>query len=196
MNSETKILVIVKTPPMILDRWVYHIASLMPEFNVKRWDDAYSFTDVKYIICWMPDALWINQFPNLKAVVSLGSGVDHIKNLNQLRGDIPVIRTVSEDLIQKMREYLALMVLGWHRNIHKLIDNSRNANWQKLSCATSSSIRVGVMGYGRMGSPAADTLANLGYKVSVWANQNREETRYHITLAKTKFKNLLQNSML
>lgn len=185
--------IVVKTPEATVDQWVNNLSNLLPEFTIKRWDGVFPTVDVQYIVGWMPNARWMNQFPNIKAIVSLGSGVDHIKNLSELREDIPVIRTVSDDLTQRMREYIAMMVLSWHRKLPHLIINSMNSKWERFTSEVSSTIKVGIMGHGGMGAAVAATLSSLGYDVSVWANRERDDTPYHYFFGNEQLNDFISN---
>ena len=168
--------VVIKCGDALLESWVKNMSSLLPnDFQVLPYNsDEIAPSNVAYIIGWKPDAHWINTFPSLRALVSIGSGVDHIANLADLRADVPVIRTVSPDLIQRMREYVAMCVLAWHRQLVPIIETNRKHKWDRFAVDVAGSVHVGVMGYGSMGKAVAATLASLGYAVSVWADSERE----------------------
>lgn len=178
VNQATKKLILVKAGPTNTDQWVDNLQLLLTEFEVQRWDSVFEPSDVEYVVGWMPNALWANQFPNLKALVSIGSGVDHIKHLDQFRTDVPIIRTVSDDLVERMKEFVVTSVLLWHRRVLEMVSNQRRKVWHKYTAPLASEIRVGIMGFGSMGRQAATALADLGYRVSVWANSPRAEVEF------------------
>ncbi|AGF80092.1 phosphoglycerate dehydrogenase-like oxidoreductase (plasmid) [Desulfocapsa sulfexigens DSM 10523] len=169
-----KPIVAIKVGDHLIQPWIDRMTPLLPEFDFISWHDNPDQDLVEYVIGWCPDARWINGFPNIKAVVSVGSGVDHIIHLDELKDTIPVIRTVSDDLIQRVREFAALSVLSWHRQFPQIIENNSIREWKRFSMETSSYYKVGVMGYGSMGKAVAETLSSLGYNVSVWANSKRD----------------------
>jgi glyoxylate/hydroxypyruvate reductase A len=171
-------IVVIKCGAHLIDAWVKNMSSLLPNFDIKRWDDVYDYENVEYVIGWCPDALWINRFTNIKAAVSIGSGVDHIENLDKLRENIALIRTVSPDLIQRMREFATLCVLAWHRQFPSILVNNNDRQWKRFAVETAENINVGVLGFGGMGKAVAETLSCLGYNVSVWASQERKEVGY------------------
>ena len=166
--------IVIKVGDHLIEPWIKRMSENLPEFQYRSWYDDIDKESVQYVIGWCPDARWMNTFPNLKAVVSVGSGVDHVVHLDELRETIPVIRTVSDGLVQRVREFAALCVLSWHRQLPQILANNRVGEWKRYSVDTSGSCRVGVMGYGTMGQAAARTLAGLGYKVSVWAATPRD----------------------
>lgn len=174
----SKSVVVIKCGDQLVPSWVENMTALLPEFSVEPYYAPPEPERVSYVIGWRPDARWINQFPNLKAVVSIGSGVDHIDHLNELRPDIPVIRTVSPDLVQRMKEFALLCVLAWHRQLPKMLKNGPQAEWHRYSAETADFVRVGIMGFGSMGKAAAAALRDVGYQVSVWASSPRADTGY------------------
>ena len=70
------------------------------------------------------------RFKNLKCIVSLGSGIDHILCDPDLPKNIPIIKTTGEDLKIRMREYVVLHVLKHHRNL-PAVTEARNTNQWK-----------------------------------------------------------------
>ena len=162
----------------MLEFWVEELAAQLPGFMICPWNGLFDEDSVEYIVGWAIDARWSNSLPKLKAIVSFGSGVDHIKHLNELRDDVAVIRTVSEDLVQRMREFVAMSVLVWHRGLPEMIRNQRRRFWMRCHAEPASRISVGVMGYGGMGRAACDTLHGLGYRVSAWAKSMRTGVDY------------------
>ena len=63
--------------------------------------------------------------PRLKAIFSLGAGVDHVFADPELP-DVPVVRIVDPDLTMRMTEYVVLHVLMHHRR-HRLYDSQQRA---------------------------------------------------------------------
>lgn len=171
-------IILVKAGPTNTDDWVDNLKPLLNGFEIKRWDGLYDPESVEYVIGWMPNALWANQFPNLKALISIGSGVDHIKHLKDFRSDVPIIRTVSDDLIQRMKEFVVASILYWHRRLPEMAKNQRNAKWVKYTAPIASELKIGVLGFGSMGQSASAALANIGYQVSVWANSPRSNVNF------------------
>jgi glyoxylate/hydroxypyruvate reductase A len=174
----SKDIIVIKCGDHLLKGWVENMSALLPEFEIVPYKASFDADRVTYIIGWCPDARWINGFSNLKSVVSIGSGVDHIVHLEELRSDIPVIRTVSPDLIQRMKEFVVVCVLAWHRQLPAMIENQHKAEWRRYTADTAEAINVGVMGFGRMGSATAEALSHLGYRVSVWASSPRPDIGY------------------
>src|SRR3546814_1877683 len=85
--------------------WLETLRDLLPELEVRAWDDPGDRSQVEYAVVWQPPPGGLKTFPNLKAIVSMGAGVDHVLRDPELPRHLPVIRTVGPDLTQRMREY-------------------------------------------------------------------------------------------
>lgn len=172
--------IVIKCGDHIVSSWVSNMTKLLPEFEILPYNSVSGIrqNDVSYIIGWCPDAIWVNTFPSLKALVSIGSGVDHIINLGQLRNDIPVLRTVSPDLIQRMREFVVMCTLAWHRQLLSILETNKNKKWDRFAVPTATETTVGIMGFGGMGKAVAETLSSIGYKIRIWANSPRKNIPY------------------
>lgn len=167
--------------------WVANMKELLPEYKILPCFavDEIQQCKVEYVVAWCPDALWVNKFPNIKGLISIGSGVDHIINLEQLRADIPVLRTVSSDLIQRMREFVTMCVLSWHRQLLLILEANKSRQWDRFAVPLSSEKTIGIMGYGSMGKAVAELLSFIGYNVCIWASSPRANEPYKYYAGRT-----------
>jgi len=171
--------VVVKCGKSVIEAWVSGIAALLPEFEVLPHTSAdIRMADVSYVVGWKPDALWVNSFPDIKALASIGSGVDHIVNLPQLKEGVDVLRTVSPDLAQKMKEFVVMCTMAWHRQLLPMLKANKTREWKVFDNPLASELTVGIMGYGRMGKAVADALSALGYQIKIWSKSSREGMPY------------------
>lgn len=171
--------IVIKCGRSVIDAWVRNISRLLPEFEVlAHTSERVRVEDVSYVVGWKPDALWVNAFPNVKALAGIGSGVDHIKNLSQLRQDLPVLRTVSPDLAQKMTEFVSMCVLAWHRRLPAMIAANAKREWLVFDSPLASERTIGIMGYGRMGTMVSAALSALGFNLRIWSKSPREGMPY------------------
>ena len=151
--------------------WRDHLQALLPNIECKLWDEVTDIKAVRYAVVWRPPTGWLAGFPNLQCIVSVGAGIDHILEDQQLPAGIPIIRTTGNELTLRMREYICLHVLRLHRNLMKITRAQQARQWQPLITPPASQRRVGVMGLGKLGSDAAVSLSQLGFCVSGWANR-------------------------
>lgn len=109
--------------------WIALLERLLPEFEIRDFDDPGDRAAVEYAVVWAPPAGGIARFPNLKAVVSVGAGVDHVLRDPDLPRHLPILRTTGPDMVQRLREYVALHVLAHHRDLAVTDAFQARAHW-------------------------------------------------------------------
>jgi glyoxylate/hydroxypyruvate reductase A len=166
--------IVIRIEPERSQWWKKTISSHMPDLDVVLWDeDEYQKEDIAYAIVWAPPAGGLAELPNLRCVVSVGAGVSHITDDPTYPRNVPIIRTVGAPLRQRMCEYVALHVLRIHRRLPEIEKASRAGEWKEFIEPLASEIQVGIMGMGNLGSAAARTLVELGYRVRGWSRRGR-----------------------
>lgn len=83
---------------------------------------------VDVALVWTPPPQGLRAFPNLKAVLSLGAGVDQLC-LADLDTRIPVARLIDDTLTQRMVEYCLTAVFYFHRNMHLHAMHQAKRQW-------------------------------------------------------------------
>ena len=128
---------------------------------------------IHYAIAWHQPPDVLGHLPNLKAIFSLGAGVDHVLKDPTLP-DLPIVRVVSENLAQHMVEFVTWRVLDHHRQGAQYRLQQTRTEWNELSQPISSEISVGFMGIGELGRKAAAAVAALGFPVNGWSRRPAE----------------------
>lgn len=120
---------------------------------------------VDYACVWKQPAGLLASLPNLKAVFSLGAGVDHLL-ADAALPDVPIARTVDPDLTLRMTGYVVLHVLLHQRKMRLYEAQQRERIWRDLLEAAPTDVRVGLLGMGVLGAAAATALLPLGLQVA------------------------------
>jgi glyoxylate/hydroxypyruvate reductase A len=154
--------------------WCQMLRDLMPDWNVYPIDKVPDPDAVTYSVLWRPATGSMKPFRNLKAIVSLGAGIDHVLADEQLPTHVPIIRTVGTDLTQRMKEYVALHVLRHHRELPAIQANQTRQLWEQIVVPPATQRRVGVMGLGNLGAVAADILKQIGFEVRGWSRSPKD----------------------
>jgi glyoxylate/hydroxypyruvate reductase A len=150
------------------EAWASRFRSLAPARAVHIWPDQVTAPhEIAYACAWKPPPGALAEFPNLKAVFSLGAGVDHLLHDPTLP-PVPIVRIVDPDLTSRMVEYVLLHVLMVHRRQRLYEAQQRARVWRDHDQWPASDIAVGVMGLGQLGSAAASALAQIGFRVLGW----------------------------
>jgi glyoxylate/hydroxypyruvate reductase A len=149
--------------------WEERFRTLAPQHNIRLWPERVGDpADINYACVWNPPRGALAGFPKLKAIFSLGAGVDTIIGDPSLPR-VPVVRVIDADVTMRMTEYVTLHVLMHHRKQRLYDAQQRVRMWHELEQPAASDVAVGVMGLGVLGSSAAFMLHRLGFRVAGWS---------------------------
>jgi glyoxylate/hydroxypyruvate reductase len=149
--------------------WEERLRALAPQRDIRLWPDRLGdAADIAYACAWNAPRGLFARLPNLKAIFSLGAGVDHILADPDLP-DVPVVRIADPDLTMRMSEYVVLHVLLHHRRQRLYDVQQRERVWREHAQPPASAVAVGVMGLGVLGAATAAALARLGFRVAGWS---------------------------
>lgn len=123
---------------------------------------------IRYAVVWKHRPGVLSRLPNLRAIFSVGAGVDHIFADPDLP-DVPIVRVVADNLTQYMTEYVTWRVLDHHRQGMLYRAQQPAKLWHEPAQAAASEVSVGIMGFGTLGRAAAKVLLALGYRVLGWS---------------------------
>lgn len=128
--------------------------------------------EVQYLLTWRPWQEIIDALPNLRAIFSLGAGVDSIMGLPRLPS-CPIVRVVDPDLTSRMTEYVVWQVLHHLRHGLAYAGYQQGREWRELDQPAARQVTVGFMGLGAIARPAADVLQRLGFPLRGWTRTPR-----------------------
>lgn len=149
--------------------WKKAMVERLPDANVATTDDDYDPATIDHALFWKQPQGLIKTLPNLKAIFSLGAGVDHVVSSPSLPADIPVIRLEDAGMADQMVQYHLYAALHFMRDFDVYAAQQAKATWTQHDVARISKCRVGVMGLGALGAAVASALSNLGFAVSGWS---------------------------
>jgi glyoxylate/hydroxypyruvate reductase A len=154
-------------------RWKPQLARLMPELEVRIWPEVGDPAEIDYALVWRPEPGFLASLPNLKLILSLGAGVDHILTDTHLPGGVPIVRLVDPYMTDAMSEYVVLQVLRLHRQDLDYRAQQERRMWLELDQKNAAERAVGILGFGELGQDAARKLQGLGFDVALWGRRQR-----------------------
>lgn len=155
-------------------RWAQRFGEELDGYPIVRRGDDYDPADIDYIFVWKPKDDAFDNLPNLKAILSLGAGVDALLKHPRLPDGVPIVRFVDEELSQCMSDYVVAHVTMHHRLYTKYRAEQDAHVWSQLYPPPAWKINVGIMGLGVLGQDAASRLVPLGFNVLSWSRSKRE----------------------
>jgi len=153
--------------------WAEGLRAALAPYPVVRRGDAFDPADIAYIFVWKPKAEAFAGLANLKAILSLGAGVDALLRHTGLPKGVPIVRFVDEDLTQRMSDYVVAHVTMHHRLYTRFRADQKARRWSQLYPPAASETSVGVMGLGVLGEDAAKRLLALGFTVRAWSRSGK-----------------------
>ena len=149
--------------------WSRALLARMPELEIRISPDLGDPAEIEAALVWKPPAGELGRLPNLRLVISLAAGVDPLLDDESLAAAIPIVRLGESGMAPMMCQYVAHAVLRLHRRIEFFERSQRERRWDYALPPAADASRVGVMGLGSLGLPAAQILAGLGFPVAGWA---------------------------
>ncbi|HEY0301418.1 MAG TPA: glyoxylate/hydroxypyruvate reductase A [Rhizomicrobium sp.] len=136
--------------------------------------DEYDPADIAYAVSFRPPPGLLRSLPNLKAVFSLGAGVDGFLLDPDFPKDKPLIRFVDPTLSGEMAQFAVLHVLMQHRTVAFFAAAQAENRWrQRMLPRPTEATRVGILGLGEIGTVCAERLRDLGFPVTGWSRTRK-----------------------
>ena len=146
---------------------------------------------IAYAVVWKQRPNLLSRLPNLRAIFSIGAGVDHIL-ADPTLPDVPIVRVVADNLTQHMTDYVLWRVLDHHRQGMLYRAQQKRKVWREPPQRPANDISVGIMGFGELGRAAAKVLLAAGFRVNGWSRGEHsmpDVTTFHGEKGLTPFLN-------
>ena len=155
--------------------WTEALAEAVPDLTVQSQARPIDPARVRYVAAWRHPPGSLAAYPNLRAIFSLGAGVDHLVSDPALPPGVPIVRVVDPDLTGRMSEWIVLSVLMHHRQVRLYDWQQGEKLWtEDLFQPAAGEVRVGVMGLGVLGADAAYKLHVMGFDVAGWSRTPKQ----------------------
>ena len=162
----------------ITDAWfrefITELKKSILNIDLRVFPDCGNLEEIEIAIAWKPPLGALLKFPNLKLIISLSAGIDHLLRDTNLPKNIPIIRLVSQAQALQMSEYVHLAILFFQRRLLDYQDLQKSQTWEYLPVSNSESFTVGIMGLGAVGSIVAKKLIDSGLSVRGWSRTPKE----------------------
>ena len=125
-------------------------------------------------LIWNAPLERLRDLNNLKGLISLGQGVDHILKKNIITKKIPIVRIVDPYMAKSMSHWVILSILNFVRDSYGYFNQEKIKLYKSRHELNFLSLKIGIYGVGAIGSVVAKDLYNLGFKVSGWSRTKKE----------------------
>ncbi len=136
--------------------------------------DPYKSEEIFYFSGFRPPPGFLNTLPNLRAIFSLGAGVDGFLRDPDFPRDVPLVRFVDQTLIHEMAQYVVMHVLIAHRGQRFFDAAQHESAWhQRMLLRASRETRIGILGLGDIGTAIAHSLMPFDFQISGWSKTRK-----------------------
>src|SRR5260370_11432970 len=150
--------ILFRSTPAATARWRPWLARLMPGREIRFWPEIGDPAGIEYALVWQPEPGLLARLPNLRLIVGLGAGVDHLLRDPELPRHIPIMRLVDPYMTDAMSEYVLLQVLRLHRQDLDYLAQQRAEIWEERDQKNADERPVGILGVGKLGQDAGRKL--------------------------------------
>jgi glyoxylate/hydroxypyruvate reductase A len=149
--------------------WVERFRRYLPDRDIVVLGEDFDKAAIRYVATWGPKPGSLSGLPNLRAIFSLGAGVDHLMSYPDLP-NVPIVRVAQDDLTHRMSEYMVLHCLMHLRDQRRFDEDQKAKRWKPDGAPPiAGDVRVGIMGFGVLGQDSARKLKMMGFDVAGWS---------------------------
>jgi len=146
----------------------------LPGERIEVGADVANPDDVDIAVVGAPKRGALARFSNLRLIVSLWAGVDHLLADPTRPKDAVITRLVDENLTTTMIEAALAHVLAAHRQ-HDVYRRAQSEQaWSPQPQPYAPARTVVVLGLGTLGTAVAQAIARAGFRVVAWNRTPRE----------------------
>lgn len=155
------------------DEYIAALRRIDPALRVLEWPDHGDPKDIDVAMVWKLPHGELAKLPNLKLVISMAAGVDHVLSDSTFPSGVPLVRVTDPHMARSMGHWFIMNILRLHRETN-YYDNLRLQRiWAPERSFDTDSICVGVMGLGYLGTHVANMLKNIGLEVQGWSRTEK-----------------------
>ncbi|MDQ3206961.1 MAG: glyoxylate/hydroxypyruvate reductase A [Pseudomonadota bacterium] len=153
------------------DEWLESLRECLPQARFHLGPDAPS---CDYAVIWQPPSGLLEGQPRLKALFSIGAGVNAVLAMPSLPRDVPLVRMEDGGMAAQMEEFALYVALRELRRFGRYEQAQAGAQWKPKRARARGEFRVGVLGLGVLGGAVACALAEFGFDVSGWSRSAKQ----------------------
>ena len=148
--------------------------------------DKIDLSKIDVAMVWnLPNNIF-KKMVNLKAIFSIGAGVDHILKLSNIK-KLPIIRVKDPAMRIRMYNHVLSQILIFQLKLNIYDEAQRKKIWMnERYTPLNNELTIGIMGLGYIGNFVALKIKKLGYQVIGYKRNNvLKNNSFEILNAKT-----------
>lgn len=159
--------ILICAPDRSNERLAQDLSTHLPKVDIRIWPDLGDANEIDFAVLWKHPQGLVKSLPKLKAISSLGAGIEHLINDPDIPKDMPVGRLAGPKLAHDMATWLVGRVLADWLDF-KYFDQSQQQHQWAPKPPHERPV-IGILGMGHMGRAAAEAFLGLGFDVIGWS---------------------------
>ena len=172
--------------------WNIKLKKWYQDFELIHLDDTKA-SEALIALLWKAPMKKISKLKSLKAIISLGQGVDHIINDINFNKNISVYRIVDPYMAKSMSHWVILSTLNYIRDYEGYRTQQTNKIYRTRNLLDFKKIKIGIYGIGEIGKVVAKDLNSLGFNVLGWSRAQKKFNFLKSYYAKDGFNYMVEN---
>lgn len=172
--------------------WASAFNDFTHDIDLRIWPDLGCVDDIELAVTWRPPVGVLNSLPNLKAIHSIGAGINYIIETEHVP-NVPILRVVDDRLKQDMAQFVSHAVLDHYIKMPHYRQAQLEKKW-KPSKPLDHSTTVGVLGIGEIGLLTASTLQQLNFNVIGYSRTAKKDLPFKTFCGDTGLNDFLSAS--
>lgn len=153
--------------------WEREFRTAFPDMEIRTSRDVGSVSDISYAAVWAPPPDLLASCLNLRLILSLGAGIDHIAPDPRIR-HIPIVKLQDPMSRRSMISFALSRTTMLVDGGFDCLRQQRHAQWVRPQAYSPETIKVAVLGLGWLGRACATALADAGYNVAGWSRSQKD----------------------
>jgi glyoxylate/hydroxypyruvate reductase A len=179
-----------------IQEWRNALLALQPDLDIRAWPEIGNHQEIDFALVWKHPIGALTEFPHLKAIASLGAGVDHVMVDPHLKQSVPIVRVVDPYMANDIVQYVTAITLHYMRRMDHWAALQKQKKWLKEPPFTLADKTIGIMGLGFLGGKAAHIFKELGLKVAGWRSSPKQMKDMKTYAGETGFAEFLSQSQV
>jgi len=152
--------------------WIRALKVHLPDTVIYEYPEVPSPEAISYALVWNHPKGDLCRYPNLKAVLSLGAGIEHF-DMDPHLPEAPIIRLVDRAMAEDMALYALYWSLHFQRQMGLYQTQHTQKIWQRHTPPITADYKICVLGLGAIGAIVAKRLSDTGFSVAGWARTTK-----------------------
>ena len=155
------------------EHYIREMRRLDPRLEIREWPDIGNPEDVDIAMVWKMPHGELAKFSNLKLIISMAAGVDHVLSDPDRPEGVPIVRVTDPHMARSMGHWFLMNILRLHRETAHFDNLRAEKIWPPEIAFDTDAISVGILGLGYLGTHVAQMLKAVGLRVQGWSRTQK-----------------------